>query len=35
VVDEAGRPSDEFEIRGVRKEGGADLDSRHDDDPEW
>jgi bifunctional DNase/RNase len=35
VIDGAGRPPEEFEIRGVETEEGGDFDPPRDDDPEW
>jgi bifunctional DNase/RNase len=35
VVDEAGRPPDELDVRGVDEGEGSDIDSAYDDDPEW
>ncbi|MFB6227347.1 MAG: bifunctional nuclease family protein [Halobacteriales archaeon] len=35
VIDRAGRPPEELEMRGIDEQRGDDLDSFRDDDPDW
>jgi bifunctional DNase/RNase len=35
VVDRAGRPPEEFEMRGIGEDAGSDADAFRDDDPDW